>query len=312
MFLCDILIIMFSLFVFLAALFTALSNLFIRKSIDSVQGSTGDPYIPQRLMASAFVIILINFATRGFLNFEHKIAIVGIIAGLLLGGLMWSVGKTMKHGPAAMTYAIVNAACVAPPFLMAILFGNSFGYEYTIQNGLGAVIVIAGLLWMGRSQDNETKSSSWLLWIIAAFAIHACFLTLFQWRALLFKTDLPSSFLLPFTCDPATGNCFTLMMFITAAALQIFLPSYEKGSTIPKQPMLIYGVLGGLINGIGSYFMLLSTEVADLPDEKILVFPLYCVILICLCNLWGKWMYKEKINWYANGLSMTGILVSLT
>lgn len=271
----------------------------------------GDPFIYQRLLSSAFVIIAFDFYANGLMKFDTKMTLIGISGGLMLGSLMWVVSRAVQKGPAAFTFAVLNSACIVPPLVMAILFGEVFGHQYSLKNGLGGLIVVAGLLWMGLGSKEKRPSISWFYWLTLAFAIHVCYLSFFQWRALLFKIETPLTFLIPFRCDADSANCFTLWMFLTAATFQICLPKNVSNIRLPKRNLLIFGICGGLINGIGSYFMLRSTVAAELPEEKALVFPLYCVLLITLCNLWGRLLYQEKINWYASGLTMFGIIIGM-
>jgi hypothetical protein len=54
--------------------------------------------------------------------------------------------------------------------------------------------------------------------------------------------------------------------------------------------------------------MIWSTEVST-PLEHAMIFPIFSVAIIILCNLWGQWLYKEKVNWLANACCVGGILI---
>ena len=40
-----------------------------------------------------------------------------------------------------------------------------------------------------------------------------------------------------------------------------------------------------------------------------MIFPIFAVTIILLCNLWGQKLYKEKVNWMASGLCVVGLLI---
>jgi hypothetical protein len=234
---------------------------------------------------------------------------LGVLSGLLLGTLMWTVSKALQNGPSGLTNAVINSACLAPAFILALMFGEEFGHTYNFWNGIGALGVIAGLLWMGWQANTAQRTHGWILWIVCGLSVHVLLLTFFQWKALLLKDGLPSSPFIPFQCDPACSNCFTLMMFLTASTLQFLLPGPKTSLRPPKRALWLYGVLGGCVNGIGSVFTLLATESATSEWQKTILFPLYCVALITVCNLWASYLYREKINWPANAVCYIGILM---
>jgi hypothetical protein len=199
---------------------------------------------------------------------------------------------------------------MAPALIMALMFGEDFGHTYNFWNGLGALFVIVGLVWMGWNSANGQRKPDWLFWIIAGLIVHISLLTFFQWKALLVKMDLPPSPFLPFQCDPECSNCFTLFMYLSAALMQYFLPHLKSSWRPSWYEMGVYGVLGGVINGLAGVFTLLATETASTEMQKALLFPLYCVTLITLCNIWSRMLYQEKINWPANTVCYAGILIS--
>ncbi len=300
------------LYVVAASSFTALSNLFIRKSVDTNQETSGDPFLMYRLFASALCILGIIFFNNGTIPFDTTMLFLGFIAGLALGVLMWITGLSVQKGPSALSFAILNSACILPPLVMALLFGAEFGHAYSWKHAAGALLVVIGIFWMSAQNQSQKTQKIWFLLISITFVIHALYLSFFQWRALLFKNDLPATTLIPTHCDPALSDCFTLMLFLTAALFQLFLG--KKDALFPKSStgsLVKYGIVGGLINGVGGLFMLRATECAVSSSEKALLFPLYCVGLISLCNFWGKFLYKEKINWPASFLCFFGILISL-
>lgn len=298
-------------YMFLASMFTSFSNLFLRKSVGLNGGNEGDPFLVQRLLASAFIVFLALLLQQKPMSLEWSTSLLGITAGIFLGLLMWSMAQTLKRGPSGLTFAILNSASMAPPLILALIFGEAYGHGYTLWNGIGSALVVGGLLWMGWSKDASAWQKSWIPWIIAAFLVNASFLVFFQWRSLLLKEGLPSSILLPFRCDPACGDSFTLLMFLTAAAMQLFMPRRTKG-TFSLNEQLFWGGMGGFLNGIGILFMVTAADVAFHSIEKTFLFPLYCVALIVMNNIWSALVYEEKINWLATAICVSGIIVGLS
>lgn len=302
-------------YIILTSVLTALANLCIRKSIDSASNPNGDPYLINRLMGAGFVVILTILLLKGHVQIDPPMIFLGVLGGLLLGLLQWSIGRSVKNGPSGLSFTCVSAGCVVPPLLMALLFGEAYGHTYTLWNAGGALLVLVGLGWMGyesvKGEITESfKPRIWIICVISAFSFNALFMAFFQWRALMLKDGLPESVLLPFHCDPIKGDCFAIAMYATAAALQLFVPG--KSSSVPMFALKRwqYGFGGGLINGISGLCLVWATESAISHTEKSLVIPMFSVLLIILCNVWGRVLYKENVNWYANGLCGIGVLVT--
>lgn len=296
---------MFWVFVILTSLFIALSNLFIRKSVDA-GGGEGDPYLLERLAVSGVAISLIAIYNLGYFPLNFRMGMLGIVAGVMLGSLMWSTGRTLKFGPPGLSLMVINAACVVPPILMALAFGSAYGFNYTFYNLLGSAVIVAGML-LGSIHERFGLSRNWVLWVGITFLLHSLYLTYFQYRSLLMKADANSSPLL-FCCSPEGADIFGITLFASAALYQLFLPRNRK--EFSYQPFLIWGIGGGIINGLGSFFMLKATENAITATEKTILFPIYLILLITFCNTWGKVIYGEKISWLSTVVIAIGILIS--
>ena len=296
---------MFWVFVVLTSLFIALSNLFIRKSVDA-GGGEGDPYLLERLAVSGVAISLIAIFNLGYFPFNLKMALLGVFAGIMLGSLMWSTGRTLKFGPPGLSLMVINAACVVPPLLMFFAFGATYGFDYSIYNLIGSAIIIVGML-LGSVHERFGLSRNWMLWVGITFLLHSLYLTYFQYRSLLMKAD-PNSSPLLFCCSPEGADIFGIALFASATLYQLLLPRNRKEFSL--QPLLIWGIGGGVINGLGSFFMLKATESAFTANEKTLLFPIYLILLITFCNTWGKILYGEKISWLSTAVIAIGILIS--
>ena len=234
-------------------------------------------------------------------------ACFGLAGGIVLAVMMIFLGKALEKGPPGLTFAALNASTVMPMLLMVLLFGAPFGYLYTLTNGLGSLLVVIGLFWAGREAIRSEKTMQWATFVVGAFFLHVIFLVFMQWRALFINFPGENGLLLSFDVNDAKNQWFMPMVFFAAALVQIvvYLVTQKRW---PNRSEVIYGVLGGLTNGVGTFFMIWSTEVST-PVEHAMIFPIFSVTIILCCNLWGQWLYKEKVNWLANGCCLFGILV---
>ena len=221
--------------------------------------------------------------------------------------MMVFLGKALESGPPGLTFAALNASTVMPMLLMVLFFGSPFGYVYNFCNGLGSLLVVIGLFWAGRAVDRFDKKIQWASFIAAAFFLHVIFLVFMQWRALFINFPGENGLFLSFDLYDAKSQWFMPMIFLAAAAVQIVIYAVSQ-KRLPNRSETIYGVLGGIANGVGTFFMIWSTEVST-PLEHAMIFPIFAVTIIILCNVWGQWLYKEKVNWKANAFCLGGILI---
>ncbi len=289
----------------IAALFIAGSNLCMRKSIDG--GGSVKAYLMVQLFIVFLVMILLNPVRTGQYEWSSCMAGFGLTGGIFLAGLMAFMGKSLEQGPPGLTFAAINAATVMPTIVMVILFGAAFGYEYTLWNGVGSILVIAALFWAGWGLPQSEKKHQWMMFVIAAFLMHVFFLSFLQWRALFVNFPGANGLVLSFDFDDAVNQWFSPMLFLSATFIQtVIYVSSEK--RLPKKKEINYGIIGGIANGVGTFFMVQATE-ASTKVQHAMIFPILAVGIIILCNIWGKWLYKEKVNWPANGVALIGILV---
>jgi hypothetical protein len=146
------------------------------------------------------------------------------------------------------------------------------------------------------------------MFVTAAFFLHVLFLVFLDWRALFINFPGANGLFLSFDMDDAICQWFMPMVFCAAFLVQtgIYLAVEKR---VPKKREVLYGVLGGIANGVGTFFMIRATEVST-PVEHAVIYPLFAVTIIILCNIWGQWLYKEKVNWKANALCVGGILIA--
>ena len=289
----------------IASLFITASNYCMRRSIDS--GGSSKAFLMIQLFLVFLVAILLNPVRTGEYAWSSCMAYFGLAGGVVLAVMMIFLGKALEKGPPGLTFAALNASTVMPMVLMVMLFGAPFGYLYTLTNGLGSLLVVIGLFWAGWEAARSEKKMQWASFVMGAFLLHVIFLVFMQWRALFINFPGENGLFLSFDVDDAKSQWFMPMVFCAAALIQIvvYLATQKR---LPNRSETIYGVIGGIANGIGTFFMIWSTEVSS-PLEHAMIFPIFAVTIILCCNVWGQWLYKEKVNWLANGCCLLGILV---
>lgn len=289
----------------MAALFIAATNYFMRRSIDA--GGSSRAFLVIQLTLVFLVAILLNPVRTGEYAWSPSMALFGITGGIVLGGMLLLLGRALELGPPGLTFATLNASTVMPMILMVICFGASFGYVYTMAHGLGSLLVVLGLFWAGRNVLISEKKILWVGCALGAFLLHVVFLVLMQWRALFMNFPGENGLFLSFDMADAKSQWFMPMVFLTAAVVHAFFYVLTQKRR-PSSSEIFYGVLGGITNGIGTFFMIWSTEVST-SKEHAMIFPIFAITVILCCNAWGKWLYREQVNWWANGCCVAGIIV---
>ncbi len=290
----------------LAGGFVALSNYFMRRSIDA--GGSTRAYLVVQLAISIIIGILFNPVRTGHFAVSTPSLVLGLIGGVILGSMMWSVGRALESGPPGLTFATLNSATVVPGVVMALIFGTQWGHPYTAWDAAGSALVVVGLFWAGWQSESHASKRRWVLLSLLAFTFHALLLSFLQWRALLMKGPYDLSPLVPFPLPAEKGQWFMPMIFVAATLMQ--LVSYCRFERrLPNKREVSYGIAGGATNGIGTFFLILAPEVAT-PWQNAMIFPLFAVTVIIICNVWGQMLYKERVNWGSNLLCLFGIVVA--
>lgn len=289
----------------IASLFVAASNFCMRRSIDS--GGSSKAFLMIQLSLVFLVAILLNPVRTGDYSVSPCMLYFGLAGGIILAVMMICLGKSLETGPPGLTFAALNSSTVMPMLFMVLLFGSPFGYAYTVFNALGSTLVVLGLFWAGWGARGLEKKMRWATFVVGAFVMHTLFLILMQWRALFINFPGENGLFLNFDVQDAKSQWFMPAVFFAAALIQIgmYLATQKRR---PNRYETLYGILGGLTNGIGTFFMIWSTEVST-PLEHAMIFPIFSVAIILACNLWGRFLYKERVNWLANGLCILGILI---
>ncbi|MBS0621006.1 MAG: hypothetical protein JSS61_06070 [Verrucomicrobia bacterium] len=289
----------------IASLFVAISNLCMRRSVDA--GGSSKSFLMIQLSLVFLVAVLLNPVRTGDYHWSGCMAIFGVASGILLAVMMICLGKAVEKGPPGLTFAALSSSTVMPMILMVLFFGAPFGYIYTLFNGLGSLLVVLGLFWAAWQGRSSEKKQSWASFVTGAFVLHALFLMMMQWRALFLNFPGENGLFLSFDMDDAKSQWFMPAAFFVAALVQVIIYMATQ-KRWPSRPEVLYGIIGGLTNGTGTFLMIRSTEVST-PLEHAMIFPIFSVGIILFCNLWGQRLYKEKVNWAACGCCVLGVLV---
>jgi hypothetical protein len=158
---------------------------------------------------------------------------------------------------------------------------------------------VLGLFWATKKEFKGNLNRQWLFFILMASLFQLTFLVLNQLHLPVMKS---------LGLKAEENLMFIPIVYGTVAVTYlIFYLFTDRSSSIKKE--IKWGVLGGSLNGICTLFFIKSIHVAN-PFENTLIFPIFTVSLIVFCNIWGRLIYNERVNWAANGLCLTGICIS--
>ncbi len=293
------------LFSLLAAFFAATSNLCMRKSID--YGGTTRAFLMIQLSVAFLVATLMNPVRSLQFSLSFPMLVFALVTGLAFGIMMFSLGKSLEKGPSGLSFSILNASTVVPGIAMAFLFGPLLGFEYHLYHAVGSIFVLIGLFWGGWGFSGFLDKRKWLFFIVLTFFLHIFFLLAMQWRALMMNASEMLSFFRIMKAEEAKSLWFLPLIYFSASFFQLFLfLFYEKRKLLSIE--WGYGFFGGVANCACTFFLILATEVAS-SLENAMIFPLFSVAIIFLCNSWGKILYQEKVNWRASQMCMFGVIV---
>ncbi len=294
------------LFVFLAGLCASISSLMMRRTLSSRHGTAGG-YLSFYFLVSFLCAATLNSLFTFKQPWSPTMTLLGGLTGLLVIALMITMGLALGTGPSGLTFAFQNSGSILPPLLMALLFKSAFGFSISLGNIIGMLLVIGGLFWAARTKKTGVISKRWLTFALLTFFCQAIILSIFQWRCLLIEDNLPSHPLIPFRCLQSEDLWFMPAMFFSAWCFQLIYFFYSERRLLYKAEWIGGGV-GGIANGLSTCFLLMATRMAN-SQEKVMLFPLFAVLVILLCNLYGRIIYRESVNWAANACCTAGIFV---
>lgn len=289
----------------LSAFFGAISNLFVKRNFD--KGGATRAYLMIQLLIVFLMSIFLNPIRSGNFHWSTSMALFGLGGGVILAGFMTFMGKAFELGPAGLTVALLNCSSVMPILILVGIFGAQYGFYYTLWNGLGSLLVIIGMCWAGWGLSGMNGQKKWLSFVILAFCLNILYFVFLNLRALFINFPGTKSLGLSFSPEDANAQWFMPMVFLGAAIMQT-LSFYAKDKRLPKKIEIFHGIGGGIAQTLCASLMIWSTEIAS-STEQAMLFPTFSVAIILLCNIWGRWLYKEVIHWKANAFCLFGLLI---
>jgi len=295
------------LFVCVAALSVGIANLCMRCSIAASGSSKG--YLMIQLILSFIIVVMLYPVRSGMLTWNSTVAVVGLVGGIILGLLMLALGKSLEKGPSGVTFAVLYSAPVLAIIVLFLAFGPDLGHEYETQHILGTIMVVIGLVWVLIGAKHYL-GTSWAGFLALMFSMSIIFFAFLKWHDLLLKPELSYSVLIPFSFTVRESQWFIPIVFLVAAAIHTSIYMVRVKQT-PSGHEFLYGILGGVLYGLAAILILEGLRGAEMW-ERALAFPLFLTGIIAVCNIWGRWMYKEQVNWRAILLCSIGVLICMT
>lgn len=132
-----------SFFAIIYTFFFALTNIFIKKTLAKERDSNSILFTNNCI--TFLFVFLYAFSTGDLFNSEYSVTGIGfIVASSLCTGFLGTLFfyKALEH----LRFSIANATRAFSPLLLAVISFPFFPIELTIQNTLGAVILIVSIL----------------------------------------------------------------------------------------------------------------------------------------------------------------------
>lgn len=300
------------LFVILAGLFGSIVNYCFRKNFEKQASAKG--YLSLYFIFS-FAISFLFYSNLSIDSFSAVMSSIGMFAGSLNLVMMLLVALALQVGPSGLTFAFQNSACIFPTLFLFIIFGSTHGFELTIPSLIGFGLLLSGLFLSARkSSQNNTNAhqansfNKWIMVAIAIFLIQGVILSIFQWRTLLMCPHASPHLLIPWTCSANEDTWFMPGFFLIPALFQTISFGLSERRWFSNRELLL-GTTSGLFNGAGTFCLLGATKFAG-PEVRMILFPLFAVTVILLCNLWSKYFYKEPIEWKGMTLCLAGVFIA--
>lgn len=272
-----------------------ISNLCMRRCLDV--GGMVNTFLLFQLFFSLLAVLFFNVSSLGNEGWNTTAIWLGFGGGVCLGCMKLVLGKAIEKGPSALTFAIVNSASVFPALAIVLFLNQVIECHYAFQHALGSILVLIGLFWAGvKDSTIPFKKDVWVFFAMVAFVLQVAFLLLNEWNVCLFGKLHQRSF------------WFVPLVFATAFTVIAFHYGIFNRHW-PSHKECFWGMIGGLLNGACACFFTLAIQNAT-PENHALIFPVFSIALIIACNLWGQWLYQEKIHWIANGVCLAGLMLA--
>ena len=157
--------------------------------------------------------------------------------------------------------------------------------------------------------SSKNHFGRWLICALSVMGLQGLILTLFQWRVLLFHCGKNTHWLIPWSCQEAEDIWFIPAFFLVPTLSQLFL-FWKNERRKFSLSETIYGSVSGGLNCVCTVLLLLATKIPGVLKKEML-FPLFTVSVILLCNIWGMKVYKERVNWLGILFCILGVLIGL-
>lgn len=293
----------------LASVFTALSSLLFRKNADSASLRSPSTYLAFfYLLSLAASFVFANDILDTPVNFI--ILAIGACVGVFSSTVMFLTSRALTMGPAALTFAFQNASAIFPGLILFFFLGSDFGFSCSYLQLFGMFLVLVGLfLGAKREAERQPKASSgWIKYALACFLVQIFALTFIQGRCLLFEGSNFAAIFSDFTVSPQDDVWFMPGQFGAAFLVQLWVCLRNKQGIELRE--MAYGSLAGVANFSSNCLLLLATKFA-LPTENSILFPIFAVSSMILCNLWANRLYNESFNLRTNAICSLGIIMSV-
>ncbi len=298
-------------YITIASTMAALVNLCLRKNIQ--YGGSIKSYLCLYFWFS-FLSSFFLFQSPRMESFSTLMTTAGSVTGILNYIMIVLVAKAVLIGPSGLTFAFQNSGSILPAFALFVLFGASFGFVISVPLLIGFCSILCGLFLSSRKQkdvsDHQPKKSNFFQWFslaIIIFFVQGVILTLFQWKELLYLCEPKAHVLLPWRCINDDQQWFLPGFFFIPSLIQtwVFVVGEKRWFSLKEG---IFGTAAGVLNGGAAFFLLFGLEHAS-GGEKLILFPLFSIMVIFFCDLWGRMIYKEKIHWVGTALCAAGVLI---
>lgn len=267
--------------VFLASFCAAGSSFCIRKNAEYAPNSNGYLFVHYIV---CFLIAFIIYPEIWSTPWKPMISLAGAVTGLFIVVLMKITSRAITKGPAGLTFAFLNASSIFPASILFLIFGKDFGFDLGVFQIIGMSLVVLGLFLAAKKHfgGNTSITKEWVKYALICFFLQALILTMFKWRCLFFTCDIPHV-LIPQGFTVEDDLWFMPGVFGMASFTQgiLFLRNRRKLHLIESG----FGTLGGIANGGSTALLLVAAQWAISPIENVLLFPLFAVSTIVLCNL---------------------------
>lgn len=291
----------------LSGLLAALSNFCMRRSMD-FRGTCRAYYMFQLFFTLIVALILYPMRSENATDWNPPIVFLGLLTGLFLGFMKLMIDKALQKGPPGLTFAAINSASVMPALVFVLFFHTLIDFELTHYDVMASILIVAGLFWASRKDHRNFRTQDWMSFALLGFAFHVLYLVFTELRAIFINGEHFITHDLFPSADMFRSPWYLPMVFVSATLMHVivYVVSIRK---MPLRPEILWGVVGGIFNGLCAYCYLEATEVASV-SETTLIFSVFSISTILFCNLWGYYFYEEKIHWQANGLCLAGLFIA--